>query len=252
MKGTAVLVLDPASGGAPDMFVHLYLKPNRQPIVQDPFGQGLRVEHTKDRAEQHWTAREQLVLPHDGGSPLVIGSVLYDEFHLVMAPQAMDIVPVHAIHHATARAFHVENNVGAWIDRRSVDGSARFKQNLESRVTQDAEQVDRALLAEGRAPCYFDERAAELLDLGQHVFQREVRASIKRVVRVAPGAAQGTARQPDEHAGTARMGGFSLDTVEDFGDFQCGGHVQDAPSISAILSLASRAVEQLRPFHGWG
>ena len=152
--------------------------------------------------------------------PFVVASILDHKLHFVLRRQSLQIRPMHPLSHPTSRTFYVEHHADSPVDPGSIDGTARLQQHLKPFVTEPGEQRTRLRLTEWLPSGHLDQGTPEGTHLLDHIVLRQISAAIERIGRVTPGAPKRASGQTNEHAGSARMGGFALDAMEDFRHFE--------------------------------
>jgi hypothetical protein len=100
------------------------------------------------------------------------------------------------------------------MDCTNVQTPPRFEQNLIALIAQGIHQLIRILLIQWLSACYLNEIAAVRPHLPQYLIDGLFFAFVKRIFGIAVRASQIAVRQADKHAGSARLGRFSLNTVE--------------------------------------
>jgi len=68
-------------------------------------------------------------------SPIVILSIPYDKFDIILLGDKIQVIPVHTIGHLTARTLHIKNDIRACIDGRDIDRATCLNQDLKAEVT---------------------------------------------------------------------------------------------------------------------
>jgi len=198
--------------------VHLHLHAHRQPVVEHPARQVSRGEPVRDRREQDRRTRGEIPLANGHGGPLVVGAVGDDELDLVPGSQRIEVRPSVPSALPASGTLHVDDALdprGHAVDREAPTG---LEENFEAARDEGAHQLARVRLEQRLASGHLDERAAERLHPCDDRTDLHVGALVERVRGVAPDAAQVAPRQPDEHAGPPRVGGFPLHRVEDLVD----------------------------------
>lgn len=187
--------------GCPNMFVQLELKTRTEAVFQQPLCQLARIECPEHRTEEDWAAIGQMELSENVFCPFIIDAILNDEFDFISRSQPLHIGPVHAVRHTTPWAFHIQNDANGWIDGAGVDGTARFKKDRETVLTQSMQQGRRFRLCQGFASRHLDQGTPVRTDPPENVFEGLFCSSKECVLCVAPGAAKRAAGEAHKHAG---------------------------------------------------
>src|SRR5438105_4103458 len=158
-----------------------------------------------------------VAIDHVAGE-VIVGAILDDELHLVVRREAIEVLPVVPVRLAAAGALDVDDLPHG--RRNAVDRpvSSRLQHDRPARGKQPIHQRIHVLLQQRLAARDFDEPTLVLLHSGHDVVDRHLAPLVKRVRRIAPGAAQIARRQPHEHARFPRARRFALDRVEDLVD----------------------------------
>ena len=193
-----------------------------QSVGEHPFRQRPRVELAVDRRHQDRGAtRREVVTPGDIARELVVGPVLDDELHLVVRREPVEIAPLVLAGFAAPGTLDVHDLDDVGRARGRSDGDRRSRASPCGPGRGGATSGRRRPPAgAARLPVISTSGQSWLSDRGDHLVHGLLAPLVKGIGGIAPGAAQIARRQPDEHAGTAGVGRFPLNRIEDLVDRQ--------------------------------
>ncbi len=125
---------------------------------------------------------------------------------------------MHAIRHATAGTFHVENHMGPRIYRGNIHGTASFDQYPVARIAQPGNERNGARLSKRLAPRDFNKAALKRPHLIEQLIDRELASSMKGIFRIAPDTAEWTTGQSHKDAWFTRETRFALNAMKNLCD----------------------------------
>src|SRR5439155_22275783 len=140
------------------------------------------------------------------------------EFDLIRRLELREVGPEVSVFHPAARALEIHDENGPWVHRRNVERAACLDQHRVPAIGQRGDEPMDLALRQRLTAGDLDQPALVALDFSEDALEAALGAAVKGVGGVAPRAAQRAACEPDENAGTPRVGGFALDAEEDFGD----------------------------------
>jgi len=209
---------------APEVFMQLQLQPDRQPVLQDPFGQLGRILLLLSGGEQDFTAGREIVFPEAVPGPFIILPVADDELDLVGAAQRYDVRITVALHFARARRLQVHHLDDARIDAGDIECPAGLKRDAVTGITQLPQQRQAGLLRQRLAPGHRDIAGP----VAGYPFQDGTGfhplASLEGVGGIAITATQWTTRETNKDGRAARGQRFPLQGIKNFGNPQTIGH----------------------------
>lgn len=150
--------------------------------------------------------------------PDIIGAVGDHEFDLIRRSQIFEILHAISIELPGPRSLQIEDSDDSWITGADVNGIGRFNQNGPAGITEFGHQRKDGFLSQRFSTGEFDQSAVDRQNLFLEILHGHSLALLEGVFGVAVVASQGASGEPHEDTGGARMGGFTLDRVEEFID----------------------------------
>ena len=202
--------------------MQLQLHAHVQSARRDPVGELLQVDLVPGRRDQDGvSAGLQVVICNHLFRVVPVAFIRDYELHFVaIDAQAFEVGPIVARLFAGSGALDVENHFGARVEACGRNVAAGLDQHFEAFITQPLDKGECLFLRQRFAAGYFDEVAAEGVNLGHHCVDRHVLAARESVLAVAPDAAHRAAGQTHERAGPAGMRRLALYGAKYFGNAQ--------------------------------